>query len=89
MTDPEVRRIVLEEWDIWVSIKFTGSRFVSGSKEANRVLFDRVLLVQDPNPMRHYKPVAPKKNLIKNSGFEQGTGAMIGVILNLLFQRKI
>ncbi len=63
--------IVPEERDIWVSIKFTGPNFVSGSKKPNRVLFDRVFLVKDPDPLRHYKPVDPKKNLIKNSSFEQ------------------
>ena len=69
--------IVPEKWDIWISMKFTGPRFVPGSKQPNRVLFDRVLLVQDPNPMRHYKTVDPKKNLVKNPGFETGNGGFI------------
>ena len=63
--------IVPEEWDIWVSMKFAGPRFVSGSKDPNRVLFDRILLVKDPDPLRHYKPVDPSKNLLKNAGFEK------------------
>jgi len=58
-------------------MKFTGPRFVPGSKEPNRVLFDRLLLVQDPDPLRNYKPVDPRKNLVKNPGFEQGKGAWI------------
>ena len=69
--------IVPEKWDIWISMKFTGPRFVPGSKDPNRVLFDRVLLVQDPDPLRRYKPVDPRKNLVKNPGFEQGKGAWI------------
>ena len=69
--------IVPENWDIWVSIKFTGPNFAPGSKNPNRVLFDRILLVKDPNPLRHYKPIDLKKNLIKNSGFETGTAKWI------------
>ena len=38
--------IVPEEWDVWVSAKFTGPAFVEGSKSENRVLFDRVLFVK-------------------------------------------
>ena len=38
--------IVPEEWDVWVSAKFTGPAFVEGSTEENRVLFDRVLFVK-------------------------------------------
>ncbi len=39
--------IVPEEWDVWVSAKFTGPAFVEGSKSENRVLFDRVLFVKE------------------------------------------
>ena len=45
--------IVPEEWDVWVSAKFTGPAFVEGSTEENRVLFDRVLFVKpDGEPSR-------------------------------------
>ena len=69
--------IVPEKWDIWVSMKFSGPRFVHGSKEPNRVLFDRILLVQDPDPLRHYESVDAKNNLVKNPGFELGNGSWI------------
>ena len=60
--------------DIWVSMKFTGPLYVKGSKNKNMVLFDRVLLVKDPNPLRHYKPIDPAKNLLTNGGFEKYKG---------------
>ncbi len=60
--------------DIWVSMKFTGPMYVKGSKNKNMVLFDRVLLVKDPDPLRAYKPVDPSKNLLRNGGFEKFKG---------------
>ena len=63
--------ILGEVRDIWVSMKFTGPLYVKGSKNKNMVLFDRVLLVKDPNPLRRYKPVDVSKNLLKNGGFEK------------------
>ena len=60
--------------EIWVSMKFTGPLYVKGSKQPNRVLFDRVLLVKDPNPLRRYKTVDVTKNLLKNGGFEKFKG---------------
>ena len=69
--------IIPEERDIWVSMKFTGPRFIPGTKGPNRVLFDRLLLVKDPQPLRHYKPVDPSKNLLKNPGFEKSVGKWI------------
>ena len=40
--------IVPEEWDVWVSAKFTGPAFVEGSTEENRVFFDCLLFVKEP-----------------------------------------
>ncbi len=66
--------ILGEVREIWVSMKFTGPLYVKGSKNKNRVLFDRVLLVKDPNPLRRYNPVDIMKNLLKNGGFEKVKG---------------
>lgn len=66
--------ILGEVREIWVSMKFTGPLYVKGSKNKNRVLFDRVLLVKDPNPLRRYNPVDIMKNLLKNGGFEKYRG---------------
>ncbi len=63
--------IIPSEWDIWVSIKFTGPLYVKGSKAQNAVLFDRMLLVKDPDPLRAYKTVDPAKNLVRNGSFEK------------------
>ena len=60
--------------EIWVSMKFTGPCYVKDSKKKNRVLFDRVLLVKDPDPLRRYKPIDITKNLLKNGGFEKYRG---------------
>ena len=57
--------------DIWVSMKFTGPLYVEGSQQPNRVLFDRMLLVKDPDPLRRYEPLDVSKNLLKNGGFEK------------------
>ena len=62
--------ILGEEREIWVSMKFAGPLYVQGSKSKNQVLFDRVLLVNDPNPLRRYKPLDPSRNLLANGGFE-------------------
>lgn len=69
--------IIPTEWDIWVSMKFTGPAYVKGSKSPNAVLFDRMFLVKDPAPMRHYKPVDTSKNLLKNGGFEKHSAKWI------------
>ena len=63
--------ILGEDRDIWVSAKFQGKPWVEGSQKPCAVLFDRVLLVNDPDPLREYKPVDPAKNLLKNGGFEK------------------
>lgn len=66
--------IIPEKRDVWISIKFTGPMYVKGSKAENAILFDRVLLVKDPNPMGKYKKVDPGKNLLPNKGFEHVRG---------------
>ena len=63
--------IIPEEREIWVSMKFAGPHYVKGSSSDNAVLFDRVLLVKDEKPLRHYKPLRPELNLLKNGGFEE------------------
>lgn len=66
--------IIPEKRDVWVSIKFTGPLYVKGSKSPNAILFDRVLLVKDPDPMGKYKKIDPAKNLLANKGFENTKG---------------
>ena len=66
--------ILGEEREIWVSMKFTGPLYVKDSKSKNMVLFDRVLLVKDPEPLRKYKPLDMTKNLLVNGGFEKYKG---------------
>lgn len=63
--------IIPEEREIWISAKFQGPNYVKGSKKKNAVLFDRILLVKNDDPLRNYKPVDPAKNLLKNGGFEE------------------
>ena len=62
--------IIPEEREIWVSVKFAGPNYVSGSKSKNAVLFDRILLVRNPNPLRAYLPVNSRSNLLKNGTFD-------------------
>ena len=38
--------IVPSEWDVWLSVKFQGPAFVTGSTKPNRVLFDRAIFVK-------------------------------------------
>lgn len=47
--------IVPEPYEVWVSMKFQGPNFVSGSTKENRVLFDRLLFVKNDDPMRGYR----------------------------------
>ena len=63
--------IIPSEWDIWVSMKFAGPRYVKGSKAQNAILFDRILLVKDPDPLREYETPDPAENRIRNGSFEQ------------------
>jgi len=63
--------ILGEDREVWISIKFQGKPWVAGSQKPCAVLFDRILLVNDPNPLRNYKPVDVSKNLLKNGGFEK------------------
>ena len=36
----------LNDWEIWVSLKFTGQAYVDGSKQPDRIWWDQVLLVK-------------------------------------------
>ncbi len=58
-------------------MKFAGPAYVKGSKSRNAVLIDRILLVKDPQPLRKYLPVDPRKNLVKNGNFEGFSKAWI------------
>ncbi|MBE6371446.1 MAG: DUF4838 domain-containing protein [Lentisphaerae bacterium] len=69
--------ILGEDRDIWVSMKFTGPFYVKGSKNKNMVLFDRIMLVKDLDPLRFYEPVDVSKNLLKNGGFENSSAKSI------------
>ena len=66
--------ILGEPREIWVSMKFTGPLYVPGSKNKNMVLFDRILLVKNPNPLRGYQDVDTSRNLARNGGFEKYKG---------------
>ena len=69
--------ILGEVRDIWISIKFQGKPWVEGSQKPGMVLFDRILLVKDDDPLRRYKPVDATKNLLKNGGFEKFSGKRV------------
>lgn len=62
--------IIPHEREIWISAKFQGPNYVAGSKKPNAVLFDRIMLVKNDQPLREYKPVNPKNNILKNGNFE-------------------
>lgn len=62
--------IIPEARDVWVSVKFQGPNFVTGSTKENRVLFDRILLVKNDDILRGYEVTGP--SYVKNGTFEKG-----------------